>query len=59
MTSGDRILTGTGAARRRLTEAEAMAGGLPERFTVGEWDAMKVAVDDYTAALFRRQLIKH
>lgn len=38
--SGDRIATGTGANRRRLTLEEAEAGGLPERFTREEWDAM-------------------
>lgn len=38
--SGDRIATGTGAARRRLTVAEAEAGGLPEPFTPDEWRAM-------------------
>ena len=41
--SGDRIATGTGAARRRLTQAEAEAGGLPERFTAEEWQAMALA----------------
>lgn len=35
--SGDRIATGTGANRRRLTEAEAMAGGLPDPMTKEEW----------------------
>lgn len=38
--SGDRIPTGTGAARRRLTQAEAEAGGVPEPFTDVEWAAM-------------------
>ena len=38
--SGDRIPTGTGPDRRRLTLAEAEAGGLPEPFTRDEWDAM-------------------
>ena len=38
--SGDRIPTGTGAARRRLTQAEAEAGGLPEPMTAEEWEAM-------------------
>lgn len=41
--SGDRIATGTGANRRRLTLAEAEAGGLPEPFTREEWDAMSRA----------------
>jgi hypothetical protein len=38
--SGQRIPTGTGAARRRLTQAEAEAGGLPEPMTAEEWAAM-------------------
>ena len=38
--SGDRIATGTGAARRRLTLEEAEAGGLPEPMTREEWYAM-------------------
>ena len=38
--SGDRIPTGTGPDRRRLTLAEAEAGGLPEPFTRDEWAAM-------------------
>jgi len=38
--SGDRIPTGTGANRRRLTREEAEAGGLPEPFTDVEWAAM-------------------
>jgi hypothetical protein len=38
--SGDRIPTGTGAARRRLTREEAEAGGLPEPMTKEEWAAM-------------------
>ncbi len=38
--SGDRIPTGTGAARRRLTRDEAEAGGLPEPMTAEEWAAM-------------------
>jgi hypothetical protein len=41
--SGDRIPTGTGAARRRLTLAEAEAGGLPEPMTREEWRAMAEA----------------
>jgi hypothetical protein len=40
MKSGDRIATGTGASRRRLTEEEAMAGGLPDLMTREEWQAM-------------------
>ena len=35
-----RIDTGTGPARRRLTLAEAEAGGVPTPFTRAEWDAM-------------------
>lgn len=38
--SGDRIATGTGLSRRRLTLEEAEAGGLPEPMTREEWDAM-------------------
>ena len=38
MSSGTKIATGTGAARRRLTEAEAQAGCLPERMTASEWE---------------------
>jgi len=41
--SGDRIATGTGPDRRRLTQAEAEAGGLPEPFTKDEWAAMAQA----------------
>jgi hypothetical protein len=41
--SGDRIPTGTGAARRRLTREEAEAGGLPEPMTPEEWAAMYYA----------------
>ena len=38
--SGDRIATGTGPNRRRLTLEEAEAGGLPEPMTREEWDEM-------------------
>ena len=38
--SGDRIATGTGASRRRLTLEEAEAGGLPEPMTREEWNMM-------------------
>jgi len=38
--SGDRIPTGTGPNRRRLTLEEAEAGGLPEPMTKEEWHAM-------------------
>lgn len=38
--SGDRILTGTGQNRRRLTLEEAEAGGLPEPMTQEEWSEM-------------------
>lgn len=38
--SGERLATGTGAARRRLTLEEAEAGCLPEPFTREEWDEM-------------------
>jgi hypothetical protein len=35
-----RIATGIEGERRRLTEAEAMVGGLPDRFTSREWRDM-------------------
>jgi hypothetical protein len=38
--SGDRIATGTGASRRRLTDEEALAGGLPDPLTQAEWQAL-------------------
>lgn len=38
--SGDRVLTGTGSQRRRLTREEAEAGALPEPFTRDEWGMM-------------------
>lgn len=41
--SGDRIATGTGPHRRRLTLDEAAAGGLPDPFTRAEWAAMAAA----------------
>ena len=41
--SGDRIPTGTGVSRRRLTREEAEAGGLPEPMTQEEWRAMATA----------------
>jgi hypothetical protein len=44
--SGDRIPTGTGANRRRLTREEAEAGGLPEPMTPEEWAAMYRASRD-------------
>lgn len=43
MRSGDRVKTGTGPKRRRLTVCEAEAGGLPDRFTAEEWEAMRQA----------------
>jgi hypothetical protein len=39
MRSGDRIATGTGATRRRLTLEEAASGGLPDLMTSDEWQA--------------------
>lgn len=45
--SGDRIATGTGKDRRRLTVAEAEAGGLPEPFTREEWDDLAHASRTY------------
>jgi hypothetical protein len=52
--SGDRIMTGTGANRRRLTTAEAEAGALPELMTKDEWDAMHTAshMASYSAFLW-------
>jgi hypothetical protein len=51
--SGDRIPTGTGAARRRLTRDEAEAGGLPEPMTREEWAAMAAASrHEYERLLF-------
>lgn len=49
--SGDRVATGTGADRRRLTLDEASVGALPDRFTEEEWAAMHRAVlhADYDA----------
>jgi hypothetical protein len=41
--SGDRIATGTGMNRRKLTLEEAEAGGLPEPFTKEEWEWMYVS----------------
>jgi hypothetical protein len=41
--SGDRIPTGTGANRRRLTREAAEAGGRPEPMTPEEWRAMAAA----------------
>lgn len=41
--SGDRIATGVEGNRRRLTLEEAEAGGLPDRFTRAEWEAMRRA----------------
>jgi hypothetical protein len=38
--SGQKLLTGTGSQRRRLTTAEAEAGALPEPFTREEWGMM-------------------
>lgn len=52
--SGDRIATGTGASRRRLTLAEAEAGGLPEPFTREEWDAMSRA-----SLAYHNRLVAH
>lgn len=40
LASGDRVCTGTGPDRRRLTLEEAEAGALPDRFTTEEWQAM-------------------
>ena len=50
--SGDRIATGMGGNRRRLTLEEAEAGGLPEPMTRGEWDAMHI-----TSRVYHNELI--
>jgi len=41
MKSGERVATGTGKERRRLTREEAEAGVLPEPFTKEEWSIMQ------------------
>lgn len=41
--SGDRIDTGTGKERRRLTLEEAQAGGKPTPFTKDEWRDLRDA----------------
>jgi len=43
LVSGQRVNTGTGAGRRRLTLEEAEAGALPEPMTCEEWAAMAAA----------------
>lgn len=43
LVSGQRVDTGTGAGRRRLTLEEAEAGALPEPMTREEWAAMAAA----------------
>lgn len=43
LVSGQRVATGTGANRRRLTLEEAEAGALPEPMTREEWAAMAAA----------------
>lgn len=45
-----RINTGTGPDRRRLTEAEAHAGGIPTPFTPHEWDDIHMACAGYVLA---------
>lgn len=55
MKSGDRIQTGTWPNRRRLTEAEAMAGVSPERMTADEWRFMADDVERYTDWLFEKR----
>ena len=47
MSAPIRINTGTGAARRRLTDDEAHAGGIPTPFTPREWDDMHMACAHY------------
>ena len=56
LTSGQRLATGTGASRRRLTEAEAQAGCLPERMTAAEWTAAHVATQRYATRLLSLSL---
>ena len=49
--SGDRIPTGTGKSRRRLTLEEAQAGGLPDPFTPEEWAHMYKVCAEYHNSL--------
>ncbi len=49
--SGDRVETGVDGQRRRLTEAEAQAGGLPTPFTSREWRALRRATLAYAHEL--------
>jgi hypothetical protein len=50
--SGERIATGTGAERRRLTLEQAEAGCLPEPFTADEWRSAYTAAGEYAEQLF-------
>lgn len=49
--AGDLVPTGVEALRRRLTMAEARAGGIPEPFTPREWRAMRRATERYAREL--------
>jgi hypothetical protein len=49
--SGDRVDTGTGLQRRRLTTAEAQCGLVPTPFTAEEWRAARITVDHLDCAM--------
>lgn len=56
--SGERLATGTGAARRRLTLEEAEAGCLPEPFTRAEWAAMAATCQAYHDRLAAEAVVR-
>jgi len=56
MVSGQRIYTGTGPDRRRMTWEEASAGCVPQPFTKDEWAAMYRASDRYMNVLLEAHL---
>lgn len=56
--SGERVETGTEGTRRRLTEAEAMAGGLPTPFTAREWRTLRRATLAYAHGLGLPDIIR-
>lgn len=51
----ERLDTGTGNSRRRLTEQEAKRGALPTPFTSEEWTTMKNAVTVQDIAMLRER----
>lgn len=57
--SGERLATGTGAARRRLTLEEAEAGCLPEPFTRAEWAEMAAVCQAYHDRLVAEAAARH